>query len=261
MRVKIVIQYDGTDFCGWQRQPENRCVQTVLEDAIFRLTGERCDVIASGRTDSGVHALAQVAHFDTKTPVPPDKIAPALNVLLPSDVRVVKSSLAEKNFNARYSAKKKTYRYAFYVSRIMLPMRERYAERIYPVDVSLMKKASELIEGTHDFSAFLAADSSIKSTVRTVYSCKVTVCGKMVYVTVTGNGFLYNMVRIIAGTLYYAGLKRLSLGQIRQAMERGDRTGLGKTMPAKGLTLLKVYYPRCYAERACDKSADNADGD
>ena len=243
MRVILGIQYNGKDFCGWQIQPNGRTVQQTLEDALKKLTGENISVQGSGRTDSGVHALCQVAHFDTQSTIPPQKFACALNGLLPSDVQVLFSMQAKDDFHSRFSAKKKTYVYTFYQSEVNLPLTDDYAQRIAgKVDVDKMQAGAKYIEGTHDFKCFLASNSSVKDTVRTVYYCKVKKKNNLITLEVCGNGFLYNMVRTIAGTLLYVGEGRFAPEKVKDIIEGKSRLDAGKTMPAKGLMLKKVYY-------------------
>lgn len=243
MRVVLILQYHGKDFCGWQIQPGLRTVQQSLEEAIERLTGKHSNVIASGRTDSGVHALCQVAHFDTEfSSIPAEKYSYALNIILPPDVKVLKSFIAPEDFHARYSAKRKTYRYSFYVADCTLPLYDDRAEQIYKADIEKMREAAKYIEGEHDFRCFLASDSDVESTVRTVYSCNVEQNGRFIDVTVCGNGFLYNMVRTIAGTLYFAGIDKFKPQFVREIIESKNREIAGKTLAAKGLCLVDVSY-------------------
>ncbi len=243
MRIKLTLSYDGTAFCGWQKQKNGVSVQQTIEDAIFALTGERVTVTASGRTDAGVHAKGQVAHFDTDSDIPPDKFYKALNTFLPDPVKAMGSERVADNFNARKSAKRKTYEYSLYISDTEEPLKERYAARIYgDIDLEKMRSAANLIEGEHDFKAFSATGSAVKTTVRTVYGISVEKTGEEIKIKVCGNGFLYNMVRIIAGTLVAAGKGEISEAEILKALNAGDRNLLGKTLPAKGLCLLKVEY-------------------
>ncbi len=243
MRILLTISYDGTDFCGYQIQPNGRTVEEVLNNAIEKLTGEKVKSIASGRTDSGVHALNQKVHFDTEFKIPPEKFANALNPLLPPDVKVLKSQRVADTFNARYSAKKKTYRYSFVVGSVEEPLETRYKTLLsFTPAIALMKKGAEIIEGEHDFKCFLASGSSVKDTVRTVYSIKITKKGRYVDLFVTGNGFLYNMVRMIAGALIRVGEGKLKLEQLSEIISTGDRKNKILTMPAKGLTLYSVNY-------------------
>ena len=243
MRILLTIAYDGTDFCGYQVQPNGRSVEQVLNDAIFSLTGEKVKSVASGRTDSGVHAFGQMVHFDTQSTIPAKNFALALNPLLPKDVKVLKSQKVNGDFNARYSAKQKTYKYSFCVSQVENPLYSRYKSFIkQSPDIERMKKCAKIIEGTHDFKCFMASGSSVKDTVRTVYSVKVTKKGSFIDITVTGNGFLYNMVRIIAGTLLAVGEGRLSFNDLQKMLETGVRPVQAKTAEAKGLALVKVKY-------------------
>ena len=214
MRIKLVLSYDGTDFCGCQRQNNGVSVQQTVEDAIFSLTGERVSVIGSGRTDSGVHAAGQVAHFDTDCKIPPEKFFKALNTFLPDSVKALSAEKVSEKFNARRSAKRKTYVYRLYRSDVVLPLKERYSARVYGnINIKKMQSAANLLVGEHDFKAFSATGGSVKTTVRTVYSLAVQQSGEDFTITVVGNGFLYNMVRIIAGTLIAAGK-----GEVRKAI-------------------------------------------
>ena len=242
MRIILGIQYDGKDFCGWQIQPNCVTVQETVERAIFKLTGQKVSITGSGRTDSGVHALCQIAHFDIEGTIPPEKYAPALNGLLPESVQILFSKKAPKDFHARFGAKKKTYVYTFYVSEVKLPLYERYAQRILGANVKKMQEGAKYIVGEHDFKCFLASNSSVKDTVRTVYSCTVKKSQNKIILEVCGNGFLYNMVRTIAGTLLYVGEGKFPPEYVKEIIESKNREKAGKTMPAKGLTLKKVCY-------------------
>ena len=243
MRIKLVLSYDGTDFCGWQKQKNGYTVQQAVEEAVFSLTGEKVTVTASGRTDAGVHAAGQVAHFDTCANIPPEKFYKALNAYLPEGVKALKSEKVAANFNARKNAKRKTYRYRLYCSDAEQPLKERYGTRIYGgVDVDKMRSAAKTIEGEHDFKAFSATGGNVKTTVRTVYGITVEKTGEDIEITVCGNGFLYNMVRIIAGTLVAAGKGEISEKDIIKAFDSGERKILGETLPAKGLCLIKAEY-------------------
>lgn len=243
MRIKLTLSYDGTSFCGWQKQKNGYTVQQAVEDAVFSLTGEKVSVTASGRTDAGVHAAGQVAHFDTESNIPPEKFYKALNTFLPAEIKALKSERAADNFNARKNAKRKTYEYSLYISDTEKPLKERYGTRVFgDMDIEKMRSAAKLIEGEHDFKAFSATGGSVKTTVRTVYAITVEKTGEDIKITVCGNGFLYNMVRIIAGTLVKFGKGELSESEIIQALKTGERDILGATLPAKGLCLMKVEY-------------------
>lgn len=243
MRVKLTLSYDGTLFCGWQRQKNGVSVQQTVEDAVYNLTGERVVVTASGRTDAGVHAMGQVAHFDTNSTIPPEKFYKALNTFLPDNVKALSSEEVSDKFNANKNAKRKTYEYSLYFADAELPLKERYATRVYgDIDIEKMRSAAKLIEGEHDFKAFSATGSSVKTTVRTVYAVTIEKSGENLKIRVTGNGFLYNMVRIIAGALLKVGKGELTESDIIKAFNTGERSLLGETLPAKGLCLIKVEY-------------------
>ena len=242
-RFRLTIEYDGTAYCGWQRQINGPSVQETLEQALCTLTQERVSVTGSSRTDAGVHALGLCAHFDSATRIPAQKLAFALNTLLPPDIRVRESSLAPEGFHARYSACGKLYRYAFYNARHDCAIGRQYAAHIpLPMDERLMDEEAQALLGTHDFAAFAASGSVAKSTVRTIAGARVTREGERVTLCVMGDGFLYNMVRIIAGTLAEIGTGKRAPGAIARAIETGDRLALGQTAPARGLTLVRVFY-------------------
>lgn len=267
MRYVAVISYFGANYVGWQRQLNGLSVQETLEKALSKAFGCNVSATASGRTDAGVHALAQVVHFDAETSIPTDKIPFAVNAYLPDDVSMLSCEIAPENFNARFSAKRKTYCYKLYLSRHRRPMFEQTHEHIVvPLNYTAMRAGADVIEGEHDFKCFEATGSVIKNTVRTVYAVDIKVSPlektesvfdgndkkadideNLIYdciveISVTGNGFLYNMVRIIAGTLVYCGMGKLCAEDIRRAIESGDRTLAGKTLPAKGLHLINVRY-------------------
>ncbi len=244
MKVKITVSYDGADFCGWQVQPNGRSVQAVLQDSIKSLTGEKVTVTGSGRTDAGVHAEGQVAHFDVKnTAIPAEKYFLALNAVLPCDVKVLSSERAVEDFNARKSAKRKTYRYTFYKSGVELPLKERYAVRLEkPVDVEKMREGASVFIGEHDFKCFNASGGGAKTTVRTIYSIDITDGESELAVSVTGNGFLYKMVRTLVGALLLVGEGRATIDECRQMLESGARLKNAKTLPPQGLCLVGVKY-------------------
>ncbi len=243
MRIKLVISYDGTNYCGWQKQKNGVSIQEVLEKAVENATGESVLATASGRTDAGVHASGQVVHFDTNATIPAEKFYKALNPFLPSDVKVLSSSLVDGGFNARKSAKEKTYEYSFYFAEVDLPLKDRYAVRLEETpDFDKMQKALELFVGEHDFKAFSRPGSSVKTTVRRIFSIRLDKKEKGFSISITGGGFLYNMVRIISGAILDVGYNKITLLDIERALETGKRELLGKTLPAKGLTLVKVEY-------------------
>ena len=243
VRLYLIVEYDGTDYCGWQRQLNGPSVQQTLEEALARLTGETVACTGSSRTDAGVHAMGLCVHFDSATRIPPEKIAFALNTMLPPDIRVRESGRAAERFHARYAACGKVYRYTFYNSRHDCAIGRQYAAHVpLPLDVARMHEEAQALCGTHDFEAFAASGSVVKSTVRTIYRVQVTRSGDEVTLLVLGDGFLYNMVRIIAGTLMEVGTGKREPGAIAKAIETKDRLALGQTAPARGLTLMRVLY-------------------
>lgn len=308
MRYRAVISYLGTRYVGWQRQLNGLSVQEVLEKALEKTFGVLTPATASGRTDAGVHAEGQVVHFDADTTIPVEKIPFAVNTHLPDDISMLKCEEVEDTFNARFSAKRKTYCYKLYISKHRLPLLEPTHEHVVvPLDLNAMQDCARVIEGEHDFKCFEASGSVVKNTVRTVYGIEINVrplsvahatigeengaltgeensilnglnydftdCDKQdenadfqqsasksvernankiaqcnslmnaeVEISVTGNGFLYNMVRIIAGTLVYVGMGKLTTGDVEEIIASGDRKRAGKTLSAKGLHLIKVVY-------------------
>lgn len=247
MRYGLKIAYDGTDYAGWQRQKNAVSVQEKLEEAVYLALGNRVNITASGRTDAGVHAVGQVCHFDLQSTVPPEKMPDCLNRFLPNDIRVVDGFYAGEEFDSNRSAKKKTYRYSLYVSAREMPLKERYATRIENAkELAILQSVAKLFEGEHDFKAFCASGSSVKTTVRTVYSVRVeegeSYGSRDINIFVTGNGFLYNMVRTMVGELLDLADGRRTEESLLSAYQTGDRSLLGKTMPAKGLTLMQVEY-------------------
>lgn len=247
MRYVMLVSYDGTEFCGWQIQPGKRTVQGELERAAAALFGVPVSVTGSGRTDAGVHAAGQVCHFDAETNIPAERFSLCFDRLLPPDVRVLASAAAEAGFDCSRRAKRKTYVYFAYHAPCELPLYSRYGAFLKAAcNADRMRSAARLLVGEHDFAAFRALGSSAKTTVRTVYSVgveEVPLCGGRGYrVAVCGNGFLYNMVRVIAGELFAVGMGLRGEEDILRAFATGKRECLAGTMPAKGLTLLAVEY-------------------
>ncbi|MBQ6645399.1 MAG: tRNA pseudouridine(38-40) synthase TruA [Clostridia bacterium] len=243
-RIRLILEYDGAAYVGWQRQQNALSVQQVVEEKLSRLTGETVTVTGASRTDAGVHALGQNAHFDTESRIPADKFSFALNTLLPPDIRAVSSSEVSSAFHARFSAMGKEYRYLFYAAPHASALyRNLSAHVIYPLDVPLMRAEAEAMLGRHDFAPFAASGSVVKDTVRTVDAVRVFENPPFVELRVHGNGFLYNMVRILAGTLIAVGTHKLEGGAIARALQSGSRLDLGVTAPPQGLTLMRVDYP------------------
>ncbi len=242
-RIQLIIEYDGTNYAGRQRQSNALAVQQVVEEALSRLTGERVVLHGASRTDAGVHALGQCAHFDTDSRIPGEKFSYAVNTMLPPDIRIRYSQDAPEGFHARFSAKGKRYRYLFYDAPHAGALnRLTHAHSIYPLNDERMRREALALPGTHDFSAFAASGSVVRDTVRTIWRANVTRDGNDVMLVVEGNGFLYNMVRIIAGTLRDIGSGKLEPGALAKAIDTGNRLDLGVTAPAHGLTLMEVFY-------------------
>ena len=242
-RIHLIVEYDGTAYAGWQRQANAMTVQEKLERAILKLTGEELCVSGASRTDAGVHALGQSAHFDTESRIPADKFSFALNTMLPPDIRVIRSEEVSPEFHARFSTRGKRYRYLFHAAPHAGALtRNTHAHVIYPLDAERMQAEAQDLVGTHDFAAFAASGSVVKDTVRTIYRAEVTREGSEIRLVVEGSGFLYNMVRIIAGTLIGVGSGKLEPGAFKRAIASGDRLDLGITAPSHGLTLMEVFY-------------------
>ena len=243
MRVKLTLGYDGTEYCGWQVQPNGVTVQQKIEEAVFLATGEKVRVTGSGRTDAGVHAKGQVAHFDTDCTIPPKKIYKALNAHLPINIRVFNSEQVGEDFHACNCAKKKTYCYSLYLGDTENPLKERYSVKIDgKVDFEKMQETASLFLGEHDFKGFCASGSGAKTTVRTIYDISVKKDDDDITVTVTGNGFLYNMVRIMVGTILLVGKGELEKSQVEEMLNFGERLSNARTLPARGLCLESVKY-------------------
>ncbi len=242
MRYKLTLQYDGGRYHGWQKQPhEPMTVQAAVEEAASRVTGVRTAVTASGRTDEGVHALGQVAHFDSDKALPTDRYVAALNHWLPCDIRVTDCTVVPDTFDARKSAKRKTYAYRMYTGETENPLRRTRETFIGRADVRKMKDAASLFVGVHDLKAFMSSGSSAKTTIREIYASDVTEEGTSVVFRVTGNGFLYNTVRIMAGALIRLGKGGDAV--IAEALKSGDRRLVPDIAPPEGLYLERVEYP------------------
>ena len=242
--IKLTIEYDGKDFNGWQKQPNKLNIQGTIEEAIKRITGEEIDLMASGRTDAGVHAFGQVANFKTNSNIPIEKIPIAINTNLKKSIRIVDAQEVDERFHSRLSCKRKTYRYVIncgkYESAIYRNL-ETYVP--FKLDVKKMQEAAKYFEGEHDFKAFKASGTSSKSSVRTIYKANVIPQkNDRIFIELTGNGFLYNMVRIIAGTLVEVGEGKIEPDRIPEIIDSKNRENAGKTLPAKGLFLLNVEY-------------------
>ena len=241
--IKLVIAYDGTDYHGFQRQPQCKTIQGTIEESLSRLTKESIQVVGSGRTDRGVHAWGQVCHFYTHSPIPAEKYAMILRDQLPRDILVCSSEEVPLSFHAQKDACWKTYRYQIETNAIPNVFERRYYTHLPgPLDLKQMQIAAQYLLGTHDFTAFCSAKTQVKNRVRTLYDCKVEAIDRKVWIEVTGSGFLYNMVRIIAGTLYLVGRKKLDPEQIIDIRQSLNRQNAGPTLPPEGLVLVRVGY-------------------
>ncbi|MEM1303931.1 MAG: tRNA pseudouridine(38-40) synthase TruA [Planctomycetota bacterium] len=247
--LKLTVVYDGTDFAGWQAQPERRTVQGVLETAWREITGETVRLTASGRTDAGVHAEGQVAGLATESLIPPEKLRAALNAKLPDDVIVRLVEVAPDHFHATHDALRKTYRYQIHNSRVPPLFDRRFAWHVPTgeLDAPAMGQGGASIVGRHDFACFESTGSERSSTVRTILDLNVTRAGERVDLSVTGDGFLYNMVRAIAGTLVEVGRGARQPEWVAEVLASRDRTMAGPTAPACGLVLASVDYGDSHA--------------
>ncbi len=257
-RIMIEVSYDGTGYCGWQVQPNGITIEEVLNEKLSAFLGEDIRIIGASRTDSGVHALGNIAVFDTETRVPSDKLCYALNSHLPEDIRIRSSRQVADNFHPRKVRSEKTYQYHIQNTRIPHPMRSPYSHLvIYPLDRVAMQEAGNYLLGTHDFKSFCASGSQALSTVRTLTGLKVfslDACGREItdteidpdfrelVIEVKGEGFLYNMVRIISGTLVKAGLGIYPPQEVKNILDQCNRKAAGETLPARGLVLKKIQF-------------------
>ncbi len=241
--IKLILSYDGTNFSGWQRQPDRRTVQEVLEGAIGRLTGVVPATNASGRTDAGVHAVGQVVHFYTASNHAPEIFVKALNATLPADVRVKDAREVPQSFHATLDARAKLYRYVIDNGRIADPFQTRYAWHVYQaLDVAAMHAAAQACKGRHDFHSFETHWPNRTSSVRTITHIAVNRMNDAVWVDVEADGFLYNMVRAITGTLVEVGKGKWPIARVAQVIAAEDRREAGPTAPPRGLFLVRVRY-------------------
>ena len=241
--IKLTIEYDGKDFNGWQKQPTKLNIQGTIEQAIKQITGEEVQLNASGRTDAGVHAFGQVANFKTNSQIPIEKFPIALNSNLKKSIRIISAEEVDERFHSRLTCKRKTYRYVINNSEFSSAIYRNLETHIpQKLDVDKMQEAVKYFEGEHDFKAFKASGTSSKSSVRTIYKAEVYKEGDRIFIELTGNGFLYNMVRIIAGTLVDVGIGKIKPDEIPEIIKIKKRENAGKTLPPNGLYLLKVMY-------------------
>ena len=242
-RIRLTVAYDGTNYHGWQIQDNGITIESELNRCLEELLGEPVQVIGASRTDAGVHALGNIAVFDTKSRMPAEKFSYALNQRLPEDIRIQRSEEVALDWHPRHCASRKTYEYRIYRAEFPMPVRRLYSYFTYRVlDVDKMRQAAAYLIGEHDFKSFCQTGAQVESTLRTVYSLEVEEQGPELVIRVCGNGFLYNMVRIIAGTLMEAGQGKREPESMAAVLEARDRTAAGPTAPAQGLTLVRYEY-------------------
>ena len=242
-RIKLTIAYDGTNYCGWQIQPNGITIEEVINKTLQKLTGEPILVIGASRTDSGVHAMGNVAVFDTETSIPPERIAMALNQRLPEDIVIVKSEEVPLDFHPRYCDCSKTYEYHIINTRIPVPTKRLTNYFVsYNLNLDHMREAASYLVGEHDFVSFCNVRTDVENTVRTITALDVIENGNEITIRITGNGFLYNMVRIIVGTLIRVGRGFYTPEKVKEILEAKDRKAAGVTAPAHGLMLMNIEY-------------------
>jgi tRNA pseudouridine38-40 synthase len=242
-RIKMIVAYEGTNYCGFQVQPNGITIEEVLNQKLMELLKEPIKIIGASRTDSGVHALGNVAVFDSNTPIPGNKLAFALNHLLPEDIRIQGSCEVPMDFHPRYCHTRKTYEYKIVNRTFPIPMLRNFAHfEHYKLDVEKMQVAAGYLVGKHDFKSFATAKPFVTDTVRDIYSLEIREEEGVITIRVEGNGFLYNMIRIIAGTLMAIGMGRMNLEEMPNILSGCDRNLAGPTAPANGLTLVKIEY-------------------
>lgn len=243
-RVMLTIAYEGTKYCGWQQQPNAITVEGILNQELTNLLHEEIQVIGASRTDSGVHAEGNVCVFDTETRIPAEKICYALNHSLPEDIVVQSSRQVPDRFHPRKTECEKTYEYKIWNADFIQPFNRKYTHFVYrELDTDKMQKAAQYLVGTHDFTSFCSIHATVPDHVRTIHEAQIIKEGNLITIRLRGNGFLYNMVRIIAGTLIQVGTGERSIESVKQALDSMNREAAGPTAPAQGLTLVGIRYP------------------
>ncbi|MEG0641513.1 MAG: tRNA pseudouridine(38-40) synthase TruA [Clostridium sp.] len=241
--IKLIIEYDGTNYCGWQKQKHDKTVQGTIEKAIKKITNEDVDLLGSSRTDAGVHARGMVANFKTESRVKAEKFREAINSKLPEDISIICSELAPEEFHARYDSVGKTYSYRIVNRYENVALQKDYLLHVKDeLDREKMKEACQYFIGMHDFKAFRSKGSSVKTSVRTIKELYIEELGNEIKVTITADGFLYNMVRIIVGTLIQVGRGKIAVDEVKGIIEQGVRRKSGPCVAPNGLVLEKVYY-------------------
>ena len=242
-RVRLTVAYDGTNYCGWQIQPNGITIQEVLENCLEDLTGKKTSIMGASRTDTGVHALGNVAVFDTDMRMPGEKFSFALNQRLPEDIRIQKSEEVPLDFHPRYRESEKTYVYKILNRQFPIPTQRLYTHFTYvPLDIEKMREAGKYLVGEHDFKSFCGAGAQVKTTVRKIQEICISREDSLITIKIRGKGFLYNMVRIIAGSLMEIGQGMYPPEHMKEILEARDRQAAGPTAPARGLTLMGIQY-------------------
>lgn len=259
-RIMLTVAYDGTNYHGWQIQQNGETIEGILNRCLSALLQEKIEVIGASRTDAGVHAMGNVAVFDTQTRIPASKIAYALNARLPEDIRIQKSEEVDGAFHPRHCDSRKTYEYRIYNAPFPMPTERLYTHFSYTeYDVVRMQEAAAYLVGTHDFKSFCSTEAQVESTVRQVDSVEVDRSGSLIVIRVAGRGFLYNMVRIMAGTLMEVGRGRIEPQEIMRILEAKDRSKAGPTAPACGLTLIKYEFMQEEHLKGCGNAVSDED--
>lgn len=242
--IKLTIRYDGTNYSGWQFQKNAISIQETIQRAVKKIVGHKPAVVASGRTDAGVHALAQIANFKTASKIPLKNLRMALNTTLPDDIVVSRAEEADLEFDSQKDARSKLYRYMIYNKDFMDPFLRRYAAKsFFKIDTALMKEGAKYLVGRHDFTSFRTKDNDERANaVRTIRRIKIKKNGNVIYIDIEADGFLYNMTRNIVGTLIEAGRGKFKPGYVKEILKNRDKRSCGPTAPAKGLSLVKVRY-------------------
>ena len=241
----LIVSYQGTNYCGWQKQKNAITIEETINKAISDLFGTEISVMGASRTDTGVHAKGNVAVFDTEnTTIAADKIAYALNARLPKDIRIQKSEEVSKDFHPRYDKNRKKYSYKILNNPVEMPIYREYTYHVYgTLNMGLMRKAAQYLIGEHDFKAFCSVNTQVESTIRTIYDISITKNDdNIISIDIEGNGFLYNMVRIIVGTLLEVGIGKMDVERVKEILESKDRKNAGPTAPARGLILEWILY-------------------
>lgn len=241
--IKLTLEYDGTNYLGWQRQPKGSTVQGAVEEALRKLTKEEASIIGCSRTDSKVHAKRYICNFKTNSRIPAESFREALNFHLPEDIAVIDSVQVDEEFHARYNCIGKMYSYTIVNTKSRMPMCRNFAYHVkHELNIDRMKEAAKFFIGTHDFEAFRNLGSSVKTTVRTITKLEVVKDNEYIKIYIAADGFLYNMVRIIVGTLIDVGMGKKEPSDIKMILESKERKNAGKTCPPQGLCLFEVYY-------------------